>query len=244
MRHLRIFFLLPLFYSNLLAQDFVPHTLVRATYNIKENNQLGTSFLIDYKSNQFLVTARHLFPNAVHKTIISFKILKDTSWVTLNATVLISDTPQIDIAILQLDPSNYLPNPFSFDSPSDNVLGDGGYFLGFPFGLKNDDLGKVNYGFPFPLVKKVTFSGAIIKNGISILLLDGHNNPGFSGGPVVFMDRFSTPKNKWFIAGVVSAYVNQNKQMITPLGVLNYDENSGIIIAISSTHIISIINRK
>jgi hypothetical protein len=112
--------------------------------------------------------------------------------------------------------------------------------LGFPFGLNTKD----NSGFPYPLIKKATFSGSAIENGIHIMLLDGHNNPGFSGGPVIFIDRYTTSKNKWFISGVISAYVNQKNQMITPFGTMNYDENAGVIIVIGAKHIISIIERK
>lgn len=54
-------------------------------------------------------------------------------------------------------------------------------FLGFPLG----NLGTVFLGIKFPLVKKAVVSGWVKHNGIELLLLDGHNNLGFSGGPVV-----------------------------------------------------------
>ena len=57
------------------------------------------------------------------------------------------------------------------------------YFLGFPYDLTNDG-GTINRNFPIPLIKKGILS-AIQVGEVKTLLLDGHNNPGFSGGPVV-----------------------------------------------------------
>ena len=54
-------------------------------------------------------------------------------------------------------------------------------------------------------------------NDIYVLLLDGHNNPGFSGGPVLFKDRLKSGDNKYHLIGVISAYVNQKKRNEYPI---------------------------
>jgi hypothetical protein len=54
-----------------------------------------------------------------------------------------------------------------------------------------------------PFVKKAIISAYDVVNGINIWYLDGINNPGFSGGPVVFNRHGSTD---WHVAAVVSAY--------------------------------------
>ncbi|MBK7307817.1 MAG: trypsin-like peptidase domain-containing protein [Chitinophagaceae bacterium] len=244
MKHLNLIALFLFLSCQLLAQDYISSQYLQMTYNIKKNQQTGTAFLITYNGKQYFVTARHLFTTSRNKQSISFEILKDTTWTTINATLLMSDTVQIDIALLQLDSSNYSNRAWAFNVNNELVLGDAGYFLGYPFGLQTKDKNGFNKGFPFPLVKKFVFSGAAIEKGVSFLLLDGHNNPGFSGGPVIFIDRATKDKNRWFIGGVISSYVNQKNQMITPVGLLNYTENSGIIIAISASHIINIINSK
>ena len=63
----------------------------------------------------------------------------------------------------------------------------------------------MNHGSPFPLTKKACLSAWVSgTSGEKILLLDGHNNLGFSGGPVIVRERDSQP---FKVCGVVSAYM-------------------------------------
>ena len=74
------------------------------------------------------------------------------------------------------------------------------FFVGFPYGLSIHGR-DLNRGFPIPLVKHGII--AAIPNGRGDpFLVDGINNPGFSGGPVVRVDDPKRPA----IIGVVSAY--------------------------------------
>jgi len=114
------------------------------------------------------------------------------------------------------------------------------FFLGFPFGLASDSR-DLNGGFPFPLVKKATLS-AINFGPNAVMLLDGLNNPGFSGGPVVYTKPGSA-RLDYSVAGVISGY-RFNRLSVdhgsdsTPLTV---NENTGIIIAYSINHAVRII---
>jgi hypothetical protein len=101
----------------------------------------------------------------------------------------------------------------------------------------------MNKGFPFPLVKKCVFSGNYNEKGVQMFFLDGNNNPGFSGGPVFFKNREKSDDKRLYLAAIVSAYVNQKNQMITPIGTFDYTENSGIILAFSSSHIKEILTQ-
>ena len=96
----------------------------------------------------------------------------------------------------------------------------------------------LNAGFPLPLVKKAAVSALGLEDGP--ILLDGHNNPGFSGGPVA---RRRT-KEEQTVIGVVSGYrfdrhnvrdANGDKTSYT------YDTNTGIIIAHDIRHALAII---
>ena len=60
---------------------------------------------------------------------------------------------------------------------------------------------KVNRGFPIPLVKHGIITYIAGPPG-DPFLVDGINNPGFSGGPVVRVDNPSKPA----VIGLVSAY--------------------------------------
>jgi hypothetical protein len=83
----------------------------------------------------------------------------------------------------------------------------------------------------FPLVKRATLSAIQPEEDVTILYLDGFNNPGFSGGPVVF---YPPGSNMLHVAGVISGY------RIDPLEVVDEERpdwravveaNSGIIVA-------------
>lgn len=79
------------------------------------------------------------------------------------------------------------------------VLGGDCEFLEFPYGdAWRVHFGNVQYWMPF--VKHCTIS-AFGQDGQDILILDGFNNEGFSGGPVVFKTGADRK-----IMGVVSGY--------------------------------------
>ena len=94
----------------------------------------------------------------------------------------------------RLTPTRPLPLPASSEGLT---YGQEAYFLGYPYGISDKLLRET--GHPLQLVKRVTVSTLFGKP----YLLDGHNNPGFSGGPVVFCP----PARKEFqVAAVVSGY--------------------------------------
>lgn len=96
------------------------------------------------------------------------------------------------------------PLPLSVD---DMVFGQDCYFLGFPLGL-TFDIGEFEY---FPLVKRATVSAKNHRiNGRPILLLDGWNNPGFSGGPVVFRPPNTGHPENPFESAASSQHIAQN----------------------------------
>ena len=87
-----------------------------------------------------------------------------------------------------------------------------------------------------PLVKKSIVSGMMENDGVTYgFYLDGHNNPGFSGGPCIA----KRSEMEYNVFGVVSGYVTEYRQV---RGVvtdnegksMNVDvevpENSGIIV--------------
>ena len=76
------------------------------------------------------------------------------------------------------------------------------------------------------------------------MLLDGHNNPGFSGGPVI---TYSEKMDKQFIVAIISGYINQPQSVNVTYGTVTnpllINENSGIIISYTSGYIKEIINK-
>ncbi len=113
------------------------------------------------------------------------------------------------------------------------------FFLGFPYNLFAD-IGATNRDFPLPFVKRATLSSMSNDPNEDILFLDGHNNLGFSGGPVVF----KAPGAQDFrVAGVVSGYRFEEEPIYsgdTPTQ-LAFRYNTGIIISYSIRHAVELI---
>jgi hypothetical protein len=112
---------------------------------------------------------------------------------------------------------------------ADVIFGQDLFFLGFPLYTDTD----VMKGFPLPLIKKAVLSGSLRQGGkTEVFLLDGHNNPGFSGGPVVFKPG-NKPNAEYRVLGLVSAYRLEEQDVYfnrKPTG-LKHAENAGIMLA-------------
>ncbi|MBN1548158.1 MAG: trypsin-like peptidase domain-containing protein, partial [Syntrophaceae bacterium] len=113
--------------------------------------------------------------------------------------------PKIDILVLA--PSVQLSPPLELQPSINNIfLSQNVFFLGFPFGM-NIEAKALNNFFPMPFVKKGIVSAMAFENKEEkILYVDGYNNPGFSGGPIVYLDL---NEKKLKVAAVVSGYRNQ-----------------------------------
>jgi len=92
-------------------------------------------------------------------------------------------------------------------------------FLGFPHGLHNTYQAN---GYSTPLVRTAFFSGVISLKGKQILLLDGFNNPGYSGGPVYSFDERGHPS----LLGIISGYRYESR---VQSGIFKTDEDGNEI---------------
>ena len=198
----------------------------------------GTCFTIDLENRQYIVTAKHLVESITDYASLDIKY--EETWKKLEVNLVEHCTGDVDISVLhaemQLSPT--LPLPASCDGLT---LGQDLYFLGFPYGMASE-VGEINRNFPLPLVKKATLSA--LQSESQPFLLDGHNNPGFSGGPVVF----SHTENKsggFSVAAVISGY----QWEVTPVYMrdektpLEYKSNTGIIIAYPVEHAVDLIGQ-
>ena len=90
----------------------------------------------------------------------------------------------------------------------------------------------MNGGYPLPLVKGALTSGSIGEKGNpETFVLDGHNNPGFSGGPVVFRPA-NNPNGELRVMAIVSAYRTEDVDVMfqgEPTG-LTHSTNTGIVV--------------
>jgi hypothetical protein len=245
---MRIIPLLLIFVASikLTAQNMVTNEILQRVFLIKYGSNTGTCFLVSIDNVDYLITAKHLFAKTLaHHDVIEIEILKNSGWIKFKPELLLHQNPNIDIAVLDLKSNDQKENLFDFGS-KDYYLSQQCFFLGFPFGLKMDDNeNKLNEGFPFPFVKAGVISSFVSDSTkMTQIFLDGHNNPGFSGGPVVVTNFAAGSKHKMRIIGVVSAYLNEEKVVKTPLGDFKNSENSGIVLSYAVDHVFEMIKRK
>lgn len=206
----------------------VTANVFRRTFHIMCGSNVGTAFTIDYGGRQYLVTALHIYPNA--NGTLSIMIRRHDQWVSVQVRVVgrgAPNTMEEDVLVLALDhqisPSFPLP-----PTPAGIVWGQEVYFLGFPYGLYTSK--APNDGYPLPLVKGGLMSGTT-GGSPEAFLLDGHNNPGFSGGPAVFRP-VNSPNGEFQVFGIVSAYRTEHIDVYSqtgPTGLVT-PMNTGIVI--------------
>lgn len=220
------FILISLTIENVAGQQSpVTRGILEHVYHLTTDALQGTCFLIEYKNQEYLVTAAHLFKKETKtKSNVNITINNGTP-ITLTAEFLKHSDSTIDVAVLRI--------PISLKK-SELYLVNGGvsvgqqvYFLGYP-SFKGLQFATVDKLGTFPLVKGGIFSGMIKVNGYLLEFIDGHNNPGFSGGPVVFFNHENKTTN---ICCIISGYYYEIKNLIVEGKASEYliPENSGII---------------
>jgi len=201
--------------------------VIHRVFQILAGKDTGTCFTIDYGDRQYIITAKHVLSSwDGHSNI---QLYYSEEWHSIDVSV-IGTSSSADIAVLstsfQLSPAYPMPA-----TSKDLCYGQDVYFLGFPYGYSGD-VGSLNRGFPMPLVKKAIVSCFHKENDAEVFLLDGHNNPGFSGGPVIFKPASTS---EFRVAAVISGYRYTNNPIQaggndTPL---TYQYNTGIIVSYS-----------
>ena len=212
--------------------------VIQRTFQFSFGEVQGTCFTIDYDNRQYIVTARHLVAPITDSATIRIK--HEKIWKDCPVNLVGHGEGEVDICVLaaavQISPK-FLLAP----TAAGLTLGQDVYFLGFPYGLTSE-VGELNQNFPFPFVKKATLSA--IDSNTNLLILDGHNNPGFSGGPVVFSE-VGKPANQLSVAGVISGY-RFGKEPVYLKGKptpLEFRYNTGIVLVYDIKHAVGLISQ-
>ena len=215
----------------------VTNNILQRTFCIRCDQSQGTCFTIEVEGRQYLVTARHVVTSIVGPGTV--QILHDNSWKSLQVDLVGHGSGTVDVAVLA--PSMQLSAPYSLLVEGASVkIGQDVRFLGFPYGM-GSEMGDLNRDFPIPLVKQGIMSGVESGEGNNFWL-DGHNNPGFSGGPVVCQNDQG---NKLAVIGIISGYRNELKSIYhgeskTPF---QYYDNTGIVVAVPIRHALDLIRQ-
>jgi S1-C subfamily serine protease len=205
------------------SKPLITSNVIHRCFRIRCGSSFGTGFAVDVNYRQYLVTAKHVVAGGNPPFL---EIYRSGGWRKINST-LVGHAAEEDVSVFALD-GTVVPEGLPMLSGSDGIsYGQDVYFLGFPYGvLSNVVLGEE--GYPLPLVKRAVVSGFKGR----VLLLDGHNNPGFSGGPVIFGRAGRTPD---CFGAIISGYrfdprpvyVNNQESGLTTRS------NTGIIISYS-----------
>jgi hypothetical protein len=220
--------------------------ILGSVVQIRYGDSTGTAFTVQNSSQtkQYLISARHIFTEVQDGDIVEFGVRMSSDWLLVKCKVHLNDNSNIDIAIFSFITPNYVTPAWEKPISSTGLhLGQDVYFCGFPFGLYMNSVNGLNEGRPFPLVKKACVSMVIPNEKINpYILLDGFNNPGFSGGPVCFHNRATNTRN---IFAVISGYrwsasnVFFTENTVTP----HIRENTGLIVAYTADWIPSFIEK-
>jgi hypothetical protein len=197
--------------------------ILSRTLMVKSAVAAGTIFSIDVDSREYWLTAKHILTGAEQPPYGSFTEKSVTlslldpginssgeamRWISEQFSVI---DPGKDIDIVVLAPSSPImqtPSTVRVTTEGPNeltyALGGDCEFLGFPFGpWRATFQGKA---FWLPFVKHCTVSA---ETDDKMLFLDGLNNKGFSGGPVIYQTGLQQR-----IVGVISSYIAQPEKVI------------------------------
>jgi hypothetical protein len=173
-------------------------------FRIAVDGKSGSSYTVECEKSesQFLVSAHHIFEGCLD--VNSINIFQDNVWKKINVEIVYA-SKGLDTIVFRL--------PFDISRRSNIIVSENNiplastcYFLGFPFGLFNDGSIHSN-GFPLPFIKSAIISGMMAHGSGTVIYLDGHNNKGFSGGPVIAYPNGLEKEPQ--IIGTVSGYINE-----------------------------------
>ena len=219
--------------------------VLQRTFLIRQGNQTGTAFAVELEGREYLVTAKHVVPDRSTSPMI----VHAETWKSSQCTGIYHHPGNPDVAIITLS-KQIAPRLHVELSAGGISPGEGMIILGFPFGWNHTQY-DINNGYPLPFVKSAILSAIIPLGETYIIYLDGHSNPGFSGGPVVAQGESQQGQK---IIGVVTQSNNEStphpSQFNPPLKQLGgypvpddhvHPTNSGFILAHNIQHAIEVI---
>jgi S1-C subfamily serine protease len=210
--------------------------ILMRVFRLRTDDGLGTAFTIEVDGQQYLVTARHVLGEQAGLVHVTLDGLLGQS-VELDFDSVPGVHASADVAAMRL--AEPLTEQFSLEPTMDGMAyGQDCYFLGYPYGLGFG--GDVRPELAF--IKKAILSASDRSSGVNLMFLDGHNNPGFSGGPVVFYRGAGT--SVMHVAGVIAGYRVEHNTIEVEGEVLPgalVQANSGIVVATDIAHVVETI---
>ena len=200
-------------------------------FHLRISDRIATGFAIEAEGKEYLITAGHFAGHLIGENTI--EISQNGGWHPLLVTTVGHADGEVGISVVS--PTHPITTPKTrFPMPASSKgleFGQDVYFLGFPYGIDamiwpHDERNHR----PLPFIKRAVVS-MFPSESHGYFILDGHNNTGFSGGPVVFRRE---PNSEFRVAAVVTAYKQERKPILDSSGApieMFLEVNTGLIVA-------------
>jgi len=223
---------------------FIGDNITKRVLYLQNNvGNTASSFVLEKNNKSYVVSAKHFLPNNIENDCVQFSIMQNDRWLLHEGVAHFHKDSNVDILVIELDYNIFGNNKTDYlNFSGQTLIGAEGYFFGYPMGFKSEMLDNKNDGLPIPLFKKCIYSGVITEKGNPVVLLDGNNTPGFSGGPA-FILGFTNNEWNYFLMGFIVAYYTQNNKTNINEQQFNFKENSGIIKCIPRNSVKEIMDR-
>lgn len=200
-------------------------------FHLHTNKGSGTCFFHECSKGHFFVTAAHLVSNVKPGELLYFGKGNDRIGFPVLSINLHPDG--YDVAAFSLNVELGASKPIDLETPY-YLPGQVVKFAGFPHGLMGQF--PTYHGFSCPLVRGAFISGSLQIAGRETLLLDGFNNPGYSGSPIWVSGENGQPSLIGMIFGfryeqtaLGRVYRTELDGSITPIENMHVNQNSGLI---------------
>jgi hypothetical protein len=215
------------------------------TFKVEYTGGAASCFVINHRDRQWLITAKHVADAAVQNGVAALTLTGENGLdVELSGPLvpvpLVEDGP--DIAVFDLGGKEIVLDSMTLVPSADGIqLSQEVFFLGYPLPGNLPLMGRL------AAVRRGILSQRAFLNGVTAWIIDGHNLPGFSGGPLVFANAGGMGST-WHVLGVVSAYWLHRIDVevagaAVPAGVsFKVPTNAGLVVVYDIQHAIDAID--
>lgn len=228
-----------------LPMSVVPVQCWMRTFKVEFAGGSASCFVVTHRDRQWLITAKHVVDAAVKNGANTLELTGENGLsVELKAPMefvpLVGDGP--DIAVFSIGDHKIVRDDLQLVPSADSLaLSQEVFFLGYPMP------GTLPLSGRLPAVRRGIVSQRAVFNGVVAWIIDGHNLPGFSGGPLVFASHGGVGSN-WHVLGVVSAYVQHRIAVEIAGGAvhgnsgLTVPSNAGLVVVYDIKHAVDAID--
>jgi hypothetical protein len=230
---------------NELEAPIIGDYQMQSVFCIEYCGQRGTAFAYHDEWGTYVITAKHVLEHAAPGDRIGFRTTDETFFASIKDIAF--GGAYVDVAAFSSDDLD-IAGLIKIEGTPKILLGQRLIFLGYPHGLTS--LFPSPNPIPSPLARSAYFSGLMTYGDSEIMVLDGFNNPGYSGGPVW---ANSPDAGGPLLVGLISGYRREAKEHAAVYRVEAGEEvpilntyaytNSGMIYAVPRSHIFEVASR-